>query len=310
MNQLAIIIPAYKETFLDRALRSIALQTCHDFTVYIGDDASPHNIKSIVEEYEQKINIVYHRFEENLGGKDLVGQWERCIALSKDEPWIWLFSDDDEMEPKCVERFYSEIETDENYDLYHFNVDIIDENGGLFARRQPFPDWLCSKEFIVEKLKGNIASYVVEYIFSRKCYEKCGGFQKYDLAWGSDDATWIKFGLDKGIKTIDGAKVKWRHSGLNISPSNNDKPLVERKVEADLVHITYMNELWPHTKLHNLQLLYVEASWFCSMMNTYKSVLSKKEVRRYLSRYSKIVGVPFLCWPLMGLVKIMKMRHG
>jgi glycosyltransferase involved in cell wall biosynthesis len=49
MNKLAIIIPAYKITFLDEALNSIANQTCLDFTVYIGDDASPHNIESIVK---------------------------------------------------------------------------------------------------------------------------------------------------------------------------------------------------------------------------------------------------------------------
>ena len=41
-NNLAIVIPAYKSTFLPAALDSIAAQTCQDFTLYIGDDCSPN----------------------------------------------------------------------------------------------------------------------------------------------------------------------------------------------------------------------------------------------------------------------------
>jgi glycosyltransferase involved in cell wall biosynthesis len=70
MKQLAIIIPAYKATFLPAALDSIAAQTCQDFTLYIGDDCSPEPIGSIVEQYKDRIELVYQRFDTNLGGKD------------------------------------------------------------------------------------------------------------------------------------------------------------------------------------------------------------------------------------------------
>ena len=122
-HRLAIIIPAYKATFLTAALDSIAAQTCKDFTLYVGDDCSPDPIDKIVEQYRDKIDLVYQRFETNLGGKDLVAQWERCIAMSHDEPYIWLFSDDDVMEPNCVELLLRTIdETKGAYDLYHFDV--------------------------------------------------------------------------------------------------------------------------------------------------------------------------------------------
>ena len=85
-HRLAIIIPAYKATFLPAALDSIAMQTCKNFTLYVGDDCSPEPINNIVEKYRDKIELVYQRFETNLGGKDLVAQWERCIAMSQDEP--------------------------------------------------------------------------------------------------------------------------------------------------------------------------------------------------------------------------------
>src|ERR1035437_3960780 len=107
MSKLAIVIPAYKRMFFNEALSSIAKQTNKNFTLYIGDDCSPCNLYNIVEKYEKSIPIVYRHFDENIGRKDLVVQWERCIDLVGDEEWIWLFSDDDIMDPTCVENFYN-----------------------------------------------------------------------------------------------------------------------------------------------------------------------------------------------------------
>ena len=96
-NKLAIVIPAYKACFFREVLDSLAKQSRRDFTVYIGDDASPDDLESIVSDYKDQLDIFYFRFEQNWGGRDLVAHWERCIELS-DEPLIWLFSDDYNME--------------------------------------------------------------------------------------------------------------------------------------------------------------------------------------------------------------------
>lgn len=103
---MAIVIPAYKITYLRETLESISRQTDKRFNLYIGDDCSPYDIESVVKEYENKIPLTYKRFDTNLGGKDLVAQWERCIEMTKDEEYIWLFSDDDTMDPECVASFY------------------------------------------------------------------------------------------------------------------------------------------------------------------------------------------------------------
>ena len=46
---LAIVIPAYKGTFLQETLESVARQTDRRFHLYIGDDCSPHGLKEIVK---------------------------------------------------------------------------------------------------------------------------------------------------------------------------------------------------------------------------------------------------------------------
>mgnify|MGYP002244198269 FL=1 len=71
---MAIVIPACKGRFLKETLDSIAVQAHKDeFVLYIGDDASPERLDKIVESYQNKVNLVYHRFSENMGGQRFGG---------------------------------------------------------------------------------------------------------------------------------------------------------------------------------------------------------------------------------------------
>ena len=237
-NSLAIVIPAYKSTFLAAALDSIAAQTCHDFTLYIGDDCSPNPIGEIVDAYSDKINLVYKRFDTNLGGHDLVAQWERCIDMTQGEEWLWLFSDDDVMEEQCVEEFYKMIKSNPNVGLVHFNVSGIfgkDEHEKKFPL---FPPYMKAKDYLDEKLKGKIVSFVVEFVIRRDVFNESGRFEKFDLAWGSDFISWIKFATKAdGIYTCKNAKVKWRSSGENVSTDDRNE-IVVRKLKA-FIEYTY-----------------------------------------------------------------------
>lgn len=232
MKKLAIIIPAYKATFLKAALDSIATQTCQDFTLYVGDDCSSEPIGNIVESYKDKTDLVYQRFESNLGRKDLVAQWERCIAMSKNEPYIWLFSDDDVMETNCVEALLKQIEeTKGAYNLYHFDVNEINDKGEVAKSLPEYPQVLGAYEFYKGKTSGRYRSYAVENVYSRKIYEQSGGFRNFDLAWGSDVATWCIFCGKKGMNKVPDAKVCWRRSAQNITPDKSQQ-ISERKLMA------------------------------------------------------------------------------
>ena len=232
IKNLAIVIPAYKSTFLAAALDSIAAQTCQDFTLYIGDDCSPHNLEEIVTQYRDKVHLVYKRFDTNLGGKDLVAQWERCIDMTQDEEWIWLFSDDDVMEPRCVEEFYKAKMTHPEAGLFHFNIKRLYDATGVVEDLPVFPKHCSAKCYLDEKLKGNIKSFVVEFIVRRDVFFKCGRFQNYDLAWGSDFISWVKFAdAAGGIHTCENANVIWRYSNENISPDKS-LPVTIRKIRS------------------------------------------------------------------------------
>lgn len=297
MSQLAIVIPAYKDSFLKDTLESIAAQTCKDFTLYIGDDCSPYNLSEIVDAYKGRINLVYHRFDTNIGGKDLVAQWTRCINLIQDEPYIWLFSDDDVMEPHCVESFIKLPEKTKQDYLIHFNISVIDEfNSGILESKRKYPQFLSAKKYLDSKLclhgQKGLVSYVVEFVFSRDLYNRAKGFQNFDLAWGSDFLTWLKMAsICKGIYTIDSDKsqVLWRRSSVNISP-NKSKPILIRKIKSQIKNAAFIQDILAQNGLKR-NFMYAKFVW--GVIKKERNNLTKEDKKELYQEFVKEVGFPF-----------------
>ena len=218
MKKLAVVIPAFKITYFKQALNSLANQTDNRFTVYIGDDNSPDDLKAIVNEFSNILSIKYVKFTNNIGAKNLVNQWTRCVELSEEEEWIWLFSDDDIADNTCVEMFYHTIEiSKKKYDVYRFNTVVIDYSGNQTSLCPVGPELESSVQMTYHLLLGKRGNSMPDHIFSRKVFEQTGGFVFTRYAQGADWATSIKFSKDKGICIMPDAKLNWRYSGLNIS---------------------------------------------------------------------------------------------
>ncbi|MFD2288824.1 glycosyltransferase [Pedobacter petrophilus] len=241
MINLAIIIPAYKETYMEKALISISKQTNKNFKVYVGDDCSQYAIKSICDKFKNKINLSYHRFDTNLGRKDLVSQWHRCINLMNDEKWIWLFSDDDLADQHCVEKFYEALKvTNSFYDVYRFNTTVIDRDDKFISQAVESPQLENPMRLTLNILKWNRGNSMPDHIFKKAKYNELGGFINFIQAQGSDWATSINFSYPKGLYTIAGPHVYWRQSGQNISSeaSRNKAKLIF----GHLQFISWVNE--------------------------------------------------------------------
>lgn len=288
MTDLAIIIPAYKIDFFERTLQSLANQTCKDFTVYVGEDCSPADFKGLIDQYQDQLDIHYIKFETNMGGKDLVAQWERCVDLSQGEPWLWLFSDDDELEPTCVECFYKTITDNPGTSLVHFDVKVIDERGDQVMDKQfvkeDFAEHYTSKEYAKARLQYKINSFVVEYVFRKETFMNCGRFQNFDMAWGSDDATWIKLSKENGITTTKGARVRWRLSSANITPRRNPETM-RRKLNSVINYINFLDGQFDDRSLETLYYWYYIHALYnamkeCAWSDIKNAVLTYKENRK------------------------------
>jgi glycosyltransferase involved in cell wall biosynthesis len=222
-NSLAIVIPAYKPNFLSKTLDSLSKQTDNNFTLYIGDDCSPDDLYGIIKQYEKKIKIAYRKFEENYGRKNLVSHWNRCLDMIENESWFIMFSDDDIMESNCVESFRKTITlTSHKYDVYHFNLKIIDQDDNLIHVPAFYPQDLSSMIFFQLLYENKIDAKMPDFIFNTAAFREKGGFVPFELAIRTDNATVIKCAYDKGIRTINDACVLWRSSGINISDSSEE----------------------------------------------------------------------------------------
>ncbi|MCC5940054.1 MAG: glycosyltransferase family 2 protein [Balneolaceae bacterium] len=277
-SDLAIVIPVYKKEFLAEALESIKRQSNQNFTAYIGDDASPYQLKALIDQLKLPDNFKYHRFDENLGQHSLVKQWQRCIERTQGEKWIWLFSDDDIAEEHCVENFYSANYENPGYDVYRFNTSKIDEDGNII-RENIFPQTVSSSDFLNIKLNYKQESYVVESIFGREAYDRVGGFPDLPLAWATDDMFWAKISANTGIFTIDGARVSWRYSGSNIS-SRRESRTGKIKLKASRTFIRWIyseDEL-----LSKLEPPDLPIKWYIRQL---------KNLRRNLNYFEQILAV-------------------
>lgn len=298
-NSLAIIIPAYKSTFLAAALDSIAAQTCKDFTVYIGDDHSPNHLEEIVERYKDKMQLVYKKFDTNVGGKDLVAQWARCVEMAHKEEWLWLFSDDDVMEPRCVEEFYQTVKEHPDAGLVHFNLLKLENSTGKLYNLPKFPEYCPAKMYLDEKVRGHFISMVVEFVTRRDVYEKTGGFQNFNMAWGSDFCSWVKFShAAGGIWTCPTAKVHWRESNENISPDTSNKT-VYRKMNSVIKYVKWLTDF---TRNQGYGKTWFYGKFAIGEIRRNKKRLTNSQYHELVKTYELVNGWPL---PIRCLSKIL-----
>jgi len=238
---LAIVLPAFKARFLKETMDALTNQTDKRFALYVSDDASPHDLISIVEPYGKELQMKYHRFPDNLGGRDLVAHWRRSIDLTAGEPWIWLLSDDDIPSSNAVAAFYEALQrTAGAYDIYRFPVSWIGADSKPCGPGYEFnhPQFESAYDFTLRRLSGEAYTCAQDHIFRRSIYER-KGFVAFDLAWHSDTATYISFAMEKGFYTISQGRLWFRQSGLNIS-SRQEREILIRKLKAELAFLDWV----------------------------------------------------------------------
>jgi glycosyltransferase involved in cell wall biosynthesis len=244
-HKLAIVIPAYKGDFLAKTLACLLQQTDQRFSIYIGDDASPADIQGIARSAFGARSYVYKRFENNLGGVSLAKHWNRCVGLAN-EPWIWLFSDDDLMDANCVEVFHKFLESEEEMvDIVRFDCWIVDESDRVTEPQAFDVDQESWLGFAYGWLKGWRQTVMQKLLFRRRAFEETGGFLDLPMGWATDNALIISLGRQKKIRQLRGARVFWRNSMQNITPSR------ELRFRKEKLRATCIFLHWLHNQLQS-----------------------------------------------------------
>ena len=127
-----VIIPAYNcRTTLGRTLSSLVAQTDPNFEVIVVDDCSTEDLKSIVDDYTNKLNIIYIRNEQNLG----CGMSRQVGIDNATQKFITFLDSDDMFMPYTIETFNSIIEANPDTEYLHsyfYEQIVIDNNPAIY----------------------------------------------------------------------------------------------------------------------------------------------------------------------------------
>jgi glycosyltransferase involved in cell wall biosynthesis len=225
----SFVLPAYKAAFLREAIDSILAQSYADFELIIVNDQSPEDLTSIVNSYQDD-RIQYYVNAQNLGGHDLVAQWNHCITYATGK-YLILASDDDVYHPQYLEKMDTLVDKYPEVEVFRPRVQYINSRGDVLKQDIELEEYMSLISFSHLWIHRQLLKGIPFYIFSRQALVDLGGFVNYPSAWYSDDATVMQLG-GKGIVVHNEILFSFRNSGINITSTWNTPALLVKKLLA------------------------------------------------------------------------------
>lgn len=224
--RISFVMPAWKSRFIRQAILSILRQTCPEWELIVVDDCSPEPLEEIVNTFKDS-RIRYIRNDENLGGKDLVRQWNHCITFAKGD-FIVLASDDDIYKETFCGECVRLIDKYPSVNLVRSSVETIDEDGKhLYSDYIP-SEFISKQEYLYLWLTGQLSTCIGNFAFRRTALMEAGGFISFPCAFGTDVATPIALS-NNGVANLPQMLFCFRVSSQHLSA---DKSRYVEKLEA------------------------------------------------------------------------------
>ena len=233
--KFSFVLPAYKGCYLKEAIESILRQDYDNFELIVVDDCSPENLHEIVSDFHDN-RLSYHRNEQNVGGTDLVDQWNHSLSFASGD-YVILATDDDLYEPYFLSSFIPLISKYPEVALFRARVLQVDSQNRIKYLDSCFKEFLSPIEFRYHLMHG-MRGGIPQYIFKRKTLLNMGGFISFPKAWASDDATALMMSYN-GVVNSQEHLVRFRWSDINIS---NDKKCSLEKFRARLLFSQWLRD--------------------------------------------------------------------
>lgn len=244
--KFSITIPAYKTRFLKECIDSILAQSYKDYELIIVNDASPEDLDSIVNKYNDA-RIRYYVNEKNCGAINVVDNWNKCLEYAKGD-FIICMGDDDKLMPNCLEEYVKLIEKYPDLDAFHARVIRIDDNSNMIDILED----RANLETIYSAMRHRFKSrqqYIGDFCYRTSKLRKIGGYYKLPLAWTSDDITSYLMATPNGIANTNVATFMYRINAYTISRTGNCKIKMDALCKAKVK----INDLLKDLKPNNLE---------------------------------------------------------
>jgi glycosyltransferase involved in cell wall biosynthesis len=224
MAKVDVIIPTYNRSqFLQAAIASVLKQTFGDFTLFVVDDASEDDTRSIVESFNDK-RIKYIRHAVNRGEA-----FARNTGVSNTSAaFVAFLDDDDEWLPKKLELEFDLLKNSpEKVGGVYSGLLIIDKNTGIVKGRK-----LAERrgDIYLDMISRNVLFTPSTVLLRTKCFEKVGLFDE-SIPWMLDYDMWIRISKEFHFECIKEPLVKYH---LHKNRISNNASIRAKGLEAML----------------------------------------------------------------------------
>ena len=216
--KFSVTIPAYKAKFLKECIESILAQTYKDFELIIVNDASPEDLTSIVQSFDDP-RIRYYVNEANCGALNVVDNWNKCLSYATGD-YVICMGDDDKLLPNCLEEYIKLINLFPKLGVYHGWTEIIDERSHVIRMQEARPLKESVYSMIWHRWHGRI-QYIGDFLFKTSQLRTIGGYYKLPYAWASDDITVFLMAEKYGIVHVDKPNFFYRINDQTITSTGN-----------------------------------------------------------------------------------------
>tara|TARA_R110000796_G_scaffold28509_4_gene77924 strand:- start:31 stop:900 length:870 start_codon:yes stop_codon:yes gene_type:complete len=205
--KIDIIVPTYnRPNDVVKFVEELRKQTYLDYKVYIIDDCSTSDLKSLIPEND--LHYYYERLENNSGQA-----YARNYAASLGNGDIIIFLDDDAffVDSNGIELVAKTFEENEDIGFTMFNI------------KEPNRKWLNERKALNDFQEiGNFIA--CGCAFRRKAFDNCGGFKKEFHSYAEETDISMQL-IKKSEKLVFVSNIKVFH---NYNPGERNKIWIKR----------------------------------------------------------------------------------
>ena len=238
--KFSITIPAYKQKYLYEAIESCLVQSYKDFELIVVDDASPEDLKSIVDMFSDS-RIHYFRNKKNCGAINVVDNWNICIGYASGD-YVICMGDDDKLLPNCLEEYAKLISKYKGVGLLHGWTEIINEKSEIIKLTTHRCEFESSLSLMWHRSHAYELQFIGDFCFERDWLIQNGGFFKLPYAWGSDDISSFIAASKTGVANTQIPVFQYRVNSQTISNTGN----ADCKIKAIALEYNWKNEFLIH----------------------------------------------------------------
>lgn len=236
---VTIAIPCYKTRYLREALTSALNQTYRNIEVLVVNDRSPHDVKSIIDEFHDD-RLVYHENKKNLGAGNPANNWNECVRLAKGE-FFCLLCDDDVYDVSMVETMVELSNKYPDCNVFRARADLRNAKWEVVDKYPSSPEWESMEDYMWHVARGFRRQTISEWMLRTATLRQYDGYALLPLAWYADYLSIFRLSKSGGIASSNKILMHFRQSGINLSSRDNEN--TEKKLLAAKMYIDEVETL-------------------------------------------------------------------